>query len=223
MKVKYEKVRGNLLDKNVFRVILRYMPNAKANTKVCLSYSLSGQRFLTKSDLLKKSGFKEKRKMLDYVCYVHRLIPRPIKSSRGNGIVALYPEFVLPHLKHVVREKEKGLNYPEIGKKLAKETEKVFVETERIRKLFEAERSARLDLSEDLRFGRPDFVYSEKGTGKTYIVETKIQNLKKEIKEDFRRWDGSSLDELGSIKQKIENLEVLQARERVKEALLHTV
>lgn len=180
---------------------------------------------LIKRELLRRAEFEQGPKTFDNLRYSQRMVPPPIKMSNGKGITALYPPCVLTHLKRIMRERRKGLKYSEIKEALAKETEEVFAETERVRRQVEAHRQARLELSTNLRSFQPDFVmYSGEGKDRTCIIgEVKIQSAAAGLKRDLQAWDGKSLGKLAGFRQRIEYIQALQAKQQVAKALMQEV
>ena len=53
--------------------------------------------------------------------------------------------------------------------------------------------------------------------------EAQIQKIKEDLKIYFQTWDGKSVDRLIYIRQKIDELEVLTAKQRIAKTLLKTI
>jgi len=179
--------------------------------------------YITLQGLSKDSGLGAK--MISYLRYKWHMIPPPVKTSNGNGVKALYPQYMETYLKRIVQERRKGLKYSEINEKLVKEKEEAFIETDLLRRFLKADRQARLELSASIRSNQPDIViHASEGVGKTsIIVEAKMQEIKEDLKKHINAWDGKSLDRLTHIRQKIDELEVLTAKQRITKTLLKAV
>lgn len=194
----------------------------------------SDKKFYSAQELIKASGFKLGIKMLDYLRYHLRLLPEPIKYSKGRGLIAVYPHCVLGYFKRIMEERNKGVSLKAIREVLAKELKEVNAQCDYIRRQVKLDRENDIEirsklrsglLSDEVKGGKPDVleirVHQDIKVEST--VEVKIEELKKELKSDFLAWDGQSVDKLSSIRGKIDTLESLQSRERVLEAIKSVV
>ena len=178
---------------------------------------------LTIQELSKEVGVGVKT--ISHLRHVLQMIPPPVKLSQGNGVRGFYPQYVSSYLKRVMQEKKQGLTYLDIKEKHPKEMEKAFVETELLRRQFKADRQARLELSASIRSGRPDYVMYSSVDNTYYMADIKyeMQEIKEDLKKDFQAWDGKSLDRLTHIRQKMDYLEALAAKQRITKTLLQRV
>jgi len=188
------------------------------------------KKFYTAMELIEESGARIGKKMFDYLRYFLRLFPEPIKFSNGRGIIALYPDFVLAYFKLILRERKKGASFKAIREILAKEREEVFALCDYVRRQVKLEREIGGKVNAQLRdrlfpqkavSGRPKDleIKVHENIAVESSVEVKIEELKKELKDDFISWDGQTVDKLSSIRRKIDNLETLESRSRVLETI----
>lgn len=87
-------------------------------------------KFYTAPEIREHLRGRLKTKMFEYLRDTLHLIPPPLKTSNGRGIIALYPESSLKHLQRVLTEKKSGLTFRQVGEKLQDETRKVFEEAQ---------------------------------------------------------------------------------------------
>ncbi len=185
-----------------------------------------GVKFCSLSEFIKVLGGEKHRKLFGYLLYTLGLIPRPIKVSRGRGVEGLFPEFVLEYFTKVVAKRRKGLGYREIDEKLKPEKEEMFAKDEALKRQFKLEDQIALQLRSHLNVAideRNKAVHGQdiiiKDKNSIIIIESKMQEIKNELKIYCSEWDGQSISMLNRIRFKIDELETLQAREKVVKAV----
>jgi hypothetical protein len=178
---------------------------------------------ITTSEVMDITGWRLSNKMVDYLRTRIGLLPDGLRLSEGKqGVTIYYPqkEFI-PYWTHIMQAKEKGHTCPEMMVMFQKERNDLSNKNDYLRyqHLLEKEIMPKtlIHLQKDTLSAQssfcPDIVISNKG-GIVFVVEAK-RALVYEIKSDLEKWDGKSIEALHSIKQKIEKVENLQARERV--------
>jgi len=174
------------------------------------------KEFYTASEMLKKAGGRLTRRMFEHLRNTLKIIPPPIKQSRGKGMIALYPESTLRHLQQILLEQANGLTFREVQEKLKNETREVFEEAQFWREEFNIQP---IPIEEFLRRAdQPASVFKidvEKKTKERSKRKSEIQKFQKELKRLCRSWDGKSMDDLKAIKEMIESLERVKVSERV--------
>ncbi len=156
------------------------------------------------------------KRMFEHLRNTLKIIPPPIKQSRGKGMIALYPESALRLLQHILLEQANGLTFAESKTKLKDEIREAHEETQFWREEFSIKAiTAEQFLKEGdqpassikMKLKKDDILISK---GKA-----KKGTIKKELKSLCHSWDGKSMDVLREIKTNIELLEKIQVSERV--------
>ena len=175
-------------------------------------------------DAMRISGLNLHPKMRDYLHNRVHMFPDGIKWSNGKGVSIYYPTDIIGYCERIRKEKKKGLTYPEIKEKLKTELEVLYAKCDFLKRQFELEKKLRSQASVYIqqslftsngKMVRPDLIIKV-GEDITIVEEIKINTIKNELKVDFKNWDGKSTETLYGIKQKIDELEALQVRKRIK-------
>lgn len=179
--------------------------------------------FFTASEFLKEIGNKLSKKMFAYVRDTLHLIPPPVKTSGGKGIIALYPECAVRFLQRVLLLQSKGKTLTDIKKELKKELDEVFREAKFWREEFTLNKRAKKEAIEFLREANlPAFPFKLDLKKDDIIIKTArvdTEAIKQELKKLFRSWDGKSMAEVVEIKKKIEELENVEFNKRISKQL----
>ena len=173
-----------------------------------------GQRLYTAKELWREAKVSVNEQTFAYLRDVLRLIPKPIKASSGRGVQGYYPKFAVPHLAKIVALRQKGRSYPQIAAALKKDTQRLFERWDELRKNYEFEKDIRRQLARNLVVGgHPDLLF--KGSEGIVIFETKVHELKEQLKGAFRKWDGRSSDELKRIRRLIDRVQETETAQRL--------
>jgi hypothetical protein len=192
------------------------------------------KKFYSAQDLIKASGWKLGIKMFNYLRYHIRLFPEPIKYSKGRGLKAVYPHFVLEYFKKIIKARDKGTSFKAIREVLAKDREEVEEQCDYIRRQVKLDREVRAEFGSQLK---KKSLSGEVTGSKSDVLEinvhsdvkvedsadVKIEELIRDLKICFPSWDGASMEALSKIRRKIDALESLKARERVLDTIKATV
>lgn len=184
---------------------------------------LLGERLYSTQEVIKVLGGL-KRKMLDYIRNTLKLIPSPIKVSKGHGMLALYPDTSVKHLKRIMSERKKGLTFLEIKQQLEPDTDKVFGRSFYLRRQYELYKTYKAKFSASLVMDdHPELVIQiVDRNGEQISVEAKIKQVTQELRKDFEHWNGS-IEDLSRIKRVIELLEQFQAVKSVRNGMVHSL
>jgi len=170
----------------------------------------------TTKGMLQRAGGKVSQKMFEYMRDTIKLLPSPIKTSRGRGLITYYPESVVRLFLQILLERKGGLTLREIKEKLKAEIAEAFAETEFWRQEFSMRA---IPVAEYLRAAdqpRSSFKLTLK-KGDVLISQGKLEKgkIKIELKALCHSWNGKSMDTLKAIKNNIEALEKIEIAERV--------
>lgn len=189
-----------------------------------------GVRFCSLSEFINVLGGEKHRKLFGYLLYTLGSIPRPIKVSCGRGVEGLFPEFELEYFTKFIAERKNGLSYREAEEKLKLEKEEMLAKYEALKRQFKLEDQIAAQLRSHLNVAvdernetahGQDIIIKDKNS--LIIIELKTKEIKNQLKIYCSEWDGQSISTLDKIRFKIDELETLQARERVVKAVSQAV
>ena len=139
------------------------------------------------------------------------LMPKPIKTSSGLGVVGFYPKAVAAHLSKIEALHKKGRSYPQIAVELKGETERLLEQCDELRRSYEFERGVRRRMGRSLVVSsHPAFVFQPATSDTTVVTEKKLGDLKRRLKDAFRRWDGASVGALKRIRGLIDRVQEME-------------
>ena len=173
-----------------------------------------GERLYTAKELRRAANVSMNEQAFAYLRDVLRLIPKPIKASSGRGVQGYYPKSAVPHLAKIWGLRQKGRSYPQIATALKKDTQRLFERWDELRKNYEFEKDIRRQLARNLVIGgHPDLLF--KNSEGVVVFETKVHELKEQLKGAFRKWDGRSSDELKRIRGLIDHVQEMETTQRL--------
>ena len=144
------------------------------------------------------------------------LVPKPIKTSSGLGVVGFYPKVVAAHLNKIEALHKKGRSYPQIAVELKEETERLLEQCDELRRSYEFERGVRRRMGRSLVVSsHPAFVFQPATSDTTVVTEKKLGDLKRRLKDAFRRWDGASVGALKRIRGLIDRVQEAETAQRL--------
>lgn len=158
------------------------------------------------------------KKMFAYIRDTLHLIPPPIKTSKGKGIIALYPECAVRHLQRILKKKDKGATFAEIKEKLKEDTQRVFSETYSLKKQIEMQLNVEKQVSSliasSLKAGNHP-AFNITSNDKQPDIETKMQKIKSEFKRDASKLENITREALAEFRRKLDELEQLQEQKEL--------
>jgi len=162
-------------------------------------------------------------KMFDYLTNREKVLPKGFRYSEGKGVFLCYPESIIGYCDKVKKLKREGFTFPQIKVKLEKEREELSARCDYLRNQYELDKTIRRQLAHadllirernEFAHGGPDVIIKDEKGNPVFVIEAKIQEVEQELKTYFKEWDGS-MPVLSRIRGKIDELEALEARERV--------
>ena len=174
----------------------------------------SGALYYTAKELQRQA--KVSPKTFAYLRDTLGLIPKPFRTSSGHGVQGYYPPTVAAHLTKIETLHRNGQSYPQIAKGLKDETPRLFQQWYELLQNCEMERDVRRRLARTLTASDlTDLISKMSGSGGTEVDETKLRDLKRQVKAAFRKWDGESLGELKRIRGLIDRVQEVETTQRL--------
>ncbi|MCK9614982.1 MAG: hypothetical protein M0R48_05705 [Candidatus Omnitrophica bacterium] len=191
------------------------------------SISSNQPKLCSATKILKELGGKLSKKMFEYLRDTFRLIPPPIKRSEGKGIIALYPESVVFYLRRILIKQSKGFTFKQIKEKLKIDTERIFQETDALKRQFELEKEFKRRLVRGLKTGdHPAFDDGNvigSANKQSEDIESMIEIVKKEFKRQASKLDDVSIKAIRTLRKKLDELEKLEGEKKFSQYVIEEI
>ena len=167
-------------------------------------------------------GQRLSQKMFEYLRDTHKLIPRPIRVSKGKGVVGYYPEFAILLMRKVMKKRETtGASFKDIKGELKAEIDSVMSQADYYRTQFYVEKDAFKQYLSDVlaAYNHPapareikKIVENGKVVKSTY--QDKLDTIKNKIKSECDNWNGKSESGIKRIRIAIDEYDKVNAEYR---------
>lgn len=199
----------------------------KDNTEI----EYQGEILCDTNVLIAALGGPQHKKLFESYRYGFKYIQPVLKINEGEGTKAYFLKDTVGLIEDIEKVKGEGLGHKKIWKKFNLRIKQLSAKTEALKRQFELDRKVKDQIAHadfmikkrnDAAHGRPDIVIKDEKGNPTFVIEIKMQEIENELKTYFKEWNGS-MSMLSRIREKIDELETLQARDRVAKTISQMV